>query len=71
MLSYLLFAYRETPKVSTGFSPLELLYGRQVCRQLGIFYEFWPGVKESEESVVSYPVYSTEHASKNWQIVIY
>lgn len=28
-LPYLLFAYREVPQASTGFSPFELLYGRQ------------------------------------------
>ena len=27
---YLLFAYREVPQSSTGFSPFELVYGRQV-----------------------------------------
>ena len=27
LLPYLLFAYREVPKASTGFSPFELLYG--------------------------------------------
>ena len=28
-LPYLLFAYREVPQESTGFSPFELLYGRR------------------------------------------
>ena len=26
---YLLFAYREVPQASTGFSPFELVYGRK------------------------------------------
>ena len=30
LLPYLLFAYREVPQASTGFSPFELLYGRDV-----------------------------------------
>ena len=30
LLPYLLFAYREVPQASTGFSPFELVYGRQV-----------------------------------------
>ena len=30
LLPYLLFAYREVPQDSTGFSPFELLYGRNV-----------------------------------------
>ncbi|KAL5484320.1 hypothetical protein EMCRGX_G020794 [Ephydatia muelleri] len=29
-IPYLLFAYREVPQASTGFSPFELLYGRDV-----------------------------------------
>ena len=30
LIPYLLFACREIPQASTGFSPFELLYGRQV-----------------------------------------
>lgn len=30
LLPYVLFAYREVPQESTGFSPFELLYGREV-----------------------------------------
>jgi len=29
-IPYLLFAYQEVPQVSTGFSPFELLYGRDI-----------------------------------------
>jgi len=28
IISYLLFAYREVPQTSTGFSPFELLYSQ-------------------------------------------
>ena len=30
IIPFLLFAYREVPQSSTGFSPFELLYGRPV-----------------------------------------
>ena len=30
LIPYVLFAYREVPQSSTGFSPFELLYGREV-----------------------------------------
>ena len=30
MLPYVLFAYREVPQATIGFSPFELLYGREV-----------------------------------------
>ena len=36
MLANLLFAYREVPQASTGFSPFELLYGRAVNGPLDV-----------------------------------
>ena len=30
MVPYVLFAYREVPRESTGFSPFELIYSRDV-----------------------------------------
>ena len=41
MIPYLLFAYREVPQSSTGFSPFELLYGREVRGPLDILWETW------------------------------
>ncbi len=40
-LEPLLFAVREVPQASTGFSPFELLYGRQPRRVLDILREAW------------------------------
>ncbi len=37
----LLFAYREAPQESTGFSPFELLYGRTIRGPLQILKELW------------------------------
>ena len=54
LLPYLLFAYREVPQASTGFSPFELLYGHVVRGPLDILSESWQGRKKSEESVVSH-----------------
>ncbi|KAL2099488.1 hypothetical protein ACEWY4_003882 [Coilia grayii] len=42
-LPYLLFAYQEVPQASTGFSPFELLYGRQVRGPLDVLRETWEG----------------------------
>ena len=47
-LPYLLFAYREAPQESTGFSPFELLYGRHVRGPLDVLRESWTG-EETEE----------------------
>ena len=30
LLQYILFAYREVPQAATGFSPFELVFGREV-----------------------------------------
>ena len=46
-LPYVLFAYREVPQLSTGFSPFELVYGRQVKGPLEA-----PG-RGSDKSIVS------------------
>ena len=54
LLPYLLFAYREVPQVSTGFSPFELLYGRKVRGPLDVIKDAWEVDEGSSESVVSY-----------------
>ena len=54
LIPYLLFAYREVPQASTGFSPFELLYGRAVRGPLDILKEMWEASNRSNESVVSY-----------------
>ena len=55
-LPYLLFAYREVPQESTGFSPFELLYGRRVRGPLDILRESWTGESEAEVPVAAYVV---------------
>ena len=54
LLPYLLFAYREVPQATTGFSPFELMYGRHVRGPLDILKETWKASKRSGESVISY-----------------
>ena len=59
-ISYVLFAYREVPPASTGFSPFELLHGHHVrepptdsSRVFG-----WSG--DQEDSVIQYIVATRE-----------
>ena len=54
LLPYLLFAYREVPQASTGFSPFELIYGHQVRGPLDILRETWESSPKSSESIVSH-----------------
>ena len=60
LLPYLLFAYREVPQASTGFSPFELLYGHQVCGPLSVLSESWQNSVRSGESVVSHVMSTRE-----------
>ena len=48
-LPAVLFAYREVPQASTGFSPFELLYGRKVRGPMDILLEIWSGNTMSED----------------------
>ena len=45
-----LFAYREDPQLSTGFSPFEMLYGRRVA----ILRQLWTDEKVEEETRSAY-----------------
>ena len=54
LIPFLLFAYREVPHDSRGFSPFELLYGRDVRGPLDIIKESWCGEMKSNQNVVSY-----------------
>ncbi len=54
-LEPLLFAVREVPQASTGFSPFELLYGRQPRGVLDVIKESWeegPSNSRSENQYV-------------------
>lgn len=61
-LPYLLFAYREVPQASTGFSPFELLYGYEVRGLLTLLREIWEGdkVEGAPNNIVSYVIQMRE-----------
>ena len=48
-LPALLFAVREVPQESLGFSLFELLYGRNVCGPIAILRELWTDIVEDKE----------------------
>lgn len=64
LLPYLLFAYREVPQASTGFSPFELLYGKPVRGPLDILRESWEAGEKASESVVSHVLSVHEKLSR-------
>ena len=54
LLPYVLFSYREVPQESTGFSPFELIYGRDVRGPLDALKEHWCAEPRSPDSVLDY-----------------
>ncbi len=48
-LPAVLFAYREVPQESLGFSPFELVYGRVVRGPMQILKELWTKERDGEE----------------------
>jgi hypothetical protein len=54
-LKFLMFAYREVPEASTGFSPFELVYGWPIKGPLDIVAEKWTSEEErNDDNVISY-----------------
>ena len=53
-IPYVLFAYREVPNESTGFSPFELMYGKHIRGPLAILKEEWEEPDNAQNSVLSY-----------------
>lgn len=66
LVPYLLFTYREVPQESTGFSPFEMLYGREVHGPLDVLREIWECDKWSDLNVVSYIMLIRKRLEKMW-----
>ena len=49
-LQAILFAYREVPHTTTGYSPFELMYGRKVRGPMSIVKSIW--TEETTDSLV-------------------
>ena len=69
LLPYVLFAYREVPQASTGFSPFELVFGRAVRGPLDVIRERWEASEKSDESVVSHVLSMREKLAKMTELV--
>jgi len=68
-LDPLLFAYREVPQATTGFSPFELLYGRSVRGPLSIVKSMWSeGDKNEEKTYYQYFIELREHIQETLKI---
>ena len=68
-LPYLLFAYREAPEESTGFSPFELLYGRQVRGPLDVLREVWTEEESEKTTEITHLVQMRKRLEKMSSLV--
>ena len=59
-LPYVLFAARDTPHSATGFTPFELLFGREVRGPSAALHQAWTAKKTLPASVVSYMMETQE-----------
>ena len=69
LIPYLLFAYREVPQSSTGFSPFELLYGRTVKGPLDVIHGAWSTTEQADVSIISHVLTIRERLEKMKDIV--
>ena len=53
-LPFVLFALRQSPNRSTGFSPYEMVYGCNVRTPLEVMYEGWRGQMGDRLNVVDW-----------------
>jgi len=53
-LGPLMFAVRDTPQDSTGFTPFELLYGYRVRTPMTLLKRIWTGEEEDSEVKTAY-----------------
>ena len=67
----LLFAIREVPQESLGFSPFELLYGRSVRGPMAILRELWSGEVNDAQvlSTYQYVIELRERLEQTCQLV--
>ncbi len=64
-LPYLLFAYREVPQASTGFSPFELLFAHQVRGPLDVLKDSWEANdKLRKQNILSYILKMSERLQR-------
>ena len=60
-IPYILFAYQEVPQASTGYSPFELLYSRDIRGPLDTLKEVWDTTsRTTDENVISYILSTSE-----------
>ena len=69
LLPHVLFAIREVPQASTGFSPFELLYGRRPRGILDLAKEAWESHPSPHRTTIEHVELFRDRMAKVWPIV--
>ena len=69
LLPHVLFAVREVPQASTGFSPFELLYGRRPRGILDIAKEAWESQPSPHRTTLDHVEQVRDRMARVWPIV--
>ena len=69
MLPCVLFAYREVPQASTGFSPFELIYGHNVRGPMEVLKEAWESAESQDTSVITHIIQIREQLQEMMGVV--
>ena len=69
LLPHVLFAIREVPQASTGFSPFELLYGRRSQVLLDLAKEPWGIQPSPHRTIVDHVEQVRDRMAQVWPIV--
>ena len=69
LLPHVLFAVREVPQASTGFSPFELLYGRRPRGLLDLAKEAWESRPSPHRTMVDQVEQVRDRMAQVWPIV--
>ena len=69
LIPYVLFAYREVPQESTGYSPFELLSGRDVRGPLDVLKEEWETNTKTNKSVAAHVLLMQDRMEKMAELV--
>jgi hypothetical protein len=70
-LPWILFAYRETPVETLGFTPFELIYTYPVRGPLSLIKESWlkQDIKANRPNIIQYLLDIREKAKESWKAV--
>ena len=68
LLPHGLFAVREVPQASTGFSPFELLYGRRPRGLLDFAKEAWESWPNPHRTMVDHMEHVRDRMAQVWPI---